>query len=228
MFSEYKLSPETLCYNSLVIYQPETQIRKTYRREVGRTTQKEQTNLVSDDVVTDVVKRRKRNRPDLDKFGEEQTEPGDNSRYLRYARASMELPPIDISDPKQVEARINQYFDFCEQNDRKPNIKGLGNWLGVDSTTVNSWRRGEYRAETHSPLIKKAVDILEEMWWDYGQNGKCNPASWIFIGKNAFQMKDTQDIVVTPNNPLGTESNAEEAQKRLEADLPIDGEFTTE
>lgn len=159
---------------------------------------------LSDDQVNEVVtKKRKRNRPDLDKFGEENAEPGDNSRYLRYAMASLDLPPIDISDPKQVDARIREYFQFCVDNDRKPNIKGLGNWLGVDSTTVNSWRRGEYRAETHSPLIKKAVDILEEMWWDYGQNGKTNPAAWIFIGKNAFGMKDVQDVVVTPNNPLG-------------------------
>ena len=88
---------------------------------------------VSDDTITDIVKQKqKRNRPDLAKFGEENTEPGDNSRYLRYALASWDLPPIDISDPKQVEQRIHDYFQFCIDNDRKPNIKGLGNWIGVD------------------------------------------------------------------------------------------------
>jgi len=174
----------------------------------------------ADDVVTDIVKtKQKRNRPDLAKFGEENTEPGDNSRYLRYALASWDLPPIDISDPKQVENRIREYFQFCVENDRKPNIKGLGNWLGVDDTTVSSWRRGEYRAETHSPLIKKAVDALQEMWWDYGQNGKCNPASWIFIGKNAFGMRDEQQVVITPNNPLD-QGNPEETRKKYLDALP--------
>lgn len=177
----------------------------------------------AEETIKDVVKR-KRNRPDLANFGEEHTEPGDNTRYLRYARTSMSLPPIDISDPKQVEQRIGEYFDFCEANDRKPNIKGLGNWLGVDSTTVSSWRRGEYRGATHSPLIKKAVDILEEMWWDYGQNGKTNPASWIFIGKNAFGMKDTQDVIVTPNNPLGDQPNENDLQKRIESGVVFDAE----
>ena len=187
---------------------------------MSRTKTEQAGNELSDEQITDVVKtKQKRNRPDLQKFGEENAEPGDNARYLRYARASQNLPPIDISDPKQVEQRINLYFDFCEQNDRKPNIKGLGNWLGVDATTVNSWRRGEYRTETHSPLIKKAVDILEEMWWDYGQNGKTNPASWIFIGKNAFGMKDVQDVVVTPNNAMGDQK----AQKELE-EYVIDAE----
>jgi len=169
-----------------------------------------------DDTVTDIIKtKQKRNRPDLANFGEEKTEPGDNTRYLRYAMASLDLPPIDISDPKQVETRILEYFNFCAENDRKPNIKGLGNWLGVDATTVNSWRRGEYRTETHSPLIKKAVDILEEMWWDYGQNGKCNPASWIFIGKNAFGMRDEQQVVITPNNPYDNKTDEELANKYI-------------
>jgi hypothetical protein len=168
-------------------------------------------------VLAEVEKKvRKRNRPDLAKFGEENTEPGDNSRYLRHALVSWNLPPIDISDPKQVEQRITDYFNYCADNDRKPNIKGLGNWLGVDSTTVNSWRRGEYRAETHSPLIKKAVDMLEELWWDYGQNGKTNPASWIFIGKNAFGMKDQQDITIRPDSPYGEQKTAEQIAAEYE------------
>ena len=195
---------------------------------MDRTAQKEQTNLVSDDVVTDVVKRRKRNRPDLDKFGEEHTEPGDNARYLRYAMASLNLPPIDISDPKQVEQRINEYFNYCIDNDRKPNMVGMANWLGVSRETLNMWKRGEYRGSTHHDVIKRAVGMLEELWVDYMQNGKANPASLIFLGKNMFGYKDTQDVIVTPNNPLGSENSAEEAQKRLEADLPIEGEFTTE
>lgn len=177
-------------------------------------------NGMTDDKVVDIVKK-KRNRPDLANFGEEHTKPGDNARYLRYALASLDLPPIDISDPKQVEKRIYEYFNFCIENDRKPNIKGLGNWLGVDATTVNSWRRGEYRSDTHSPVIKKALDILEEMWWDYGQNGKCNPTSWIFIGKNAFGMRDETQVVVTPNNPM-QDLDADAARKRLVESIPDD------
>lgn len=169
--------------------------------------------------------KKKRNRPDLAKFGEENTLPGDNSRYLRYAMASWDLPPIDISDPKQVERRIQEYFAFCAENDRKPNIKGLGNWIGVSGETVANWRRGIYREETHLKVIKKAIDMLEELWWDYGQNGKTNPASWIFIGKNAFGMKDVQDVVVTPQNPLGDSPSAATLAERIgQATLAGDSE----
>lgn len=147
-------------------------------------------------------------------FGEENTKHGDNTRYLRYAMVSMDLPPIDIADPLQVEQRIKDYFNFCMANDKKPNIKGLGNWLGVDRSTVNSWKRGEYRSETHSPLIKKAVDILEDLWVDYMLNGKVNPASGIFLGKNMFGYKDVQDIQFIPQQPLGDQLSPEEIAKR--------------
>lgn len=177
--------------------------------------------MKSEEVVTDIVKQQKkhRNRPDLQKFGEENVQPGDNARYLRYAMVAMDLPPIDVSDPKQVEQRIKDYFQFCIDNDRKPNIRGLGNWIGVDSETVMRWRRGEYRDETHRGLINKAIAMLEEMWWDYGYDGKVNPANWIFIGKNAYGMRDTQDVVITPNNPLGEQKDPDQIAEKYK-ELP--------
>lgn len=160
-------------------------------------------NKKTEDAVTDIVKQKKhRNRPDLQKFGEENVEPGDNARYLRYAMASLNLPPIDISDEKQVEKRIYDYFGFCIENDRKPNMVGMANWLGVSRDTVNTWKRGDYRSETHSAVIRKACNMLEELMVDYLQNGKVNPASGIFLAKNMFQYKDVQDVVLTPNQPL--------------------------
>lgn len=174
--------------------------------------------IIDTETVNQIVKRR-RHRPDLEKFGEENTETGDNTRYLRYAMVSLDLPPIDISDPKQVEQRITDYFTFCADNDRKPNMIGMANWLGVDRDTVNTWKTGEYRSSTHSVVIKKAVSILEELWVDYMQNGKVNPASGIFLGKNMFGYKDTQDLVVTPQMPLGTDSDPAELQKRIEGSV---------
>ena len=182
--------------------------------------QKPQTELSSEQ-VQDIVKKRKRNRPDLDKFGEENTEPGDNARYLRHALVSWNLPAIDISDPKQVEKRITDYFQYCIDNDRKPNIKGLGNWLGVSDETVMNWRKGVYREDTHLGLIKKAIDVLQELWWDYGQNGKSNPASWIFIGKNAFGMRDETQVTIAPSTPLDN-LDSSEARKRLSEAIPDD------
>lgn len=171
----------------------------------------------NDNIITDVVEKKKRNGFDMMWNGD--TEPGDNSRYIRHALVAWNLPPIDISDPAQVQQRITDYFDYCFQNDRKPQLVGMANWLGVSRDTLNTWKRGEYRSETHSDIIKKAVDVLEEIWADYMQNGKINPASGIFLGKNFFGYKDVQDVIVTPNNPLEN-LNGDQARKRYQDALP--------
>lgn len=190
----------------------------------NRTTNKSAAKTdLPDDAVRTVVKRNRGAFPTED--SNIQTEPGDNAKYIRFAMASWNLPPIDISDPNQVQNRIAEYFDFCQQNDRKPQIVGMANWLGISRDTLNSWKRGEYRKETHSDIVQKAVSVLEEMWADYMLNGKVNPASGIFVSKNWFGYKDVQDVVVTPNNPLESE-NAEELKKYINAlpEIAEDGE----
>lgn len=174
------------------------------------------------------IQKKKRNRPDLAKFGEEYTEPGDNSRFVREARIAFDggidrkpLPPIDISDPEQVKQRISEYLDFCELNDKKPSVVAMANWIGVSRDTLNSWKRGECRSDTHSDTIKKALLLMEEIWYDLMQNGKINPGSGIFLGKNMFGYKDVADVVVTPNNPM-QDMNADDARKRLVDAIPAD------
>lgn len=178
-------------------------------------------NDISQDQVTDIVKKKRGSKwmRDTSSEGGDLIEPGDNSRYVRFAMASWDLPPIDISDPKQVAERIRQYFQFCVDNDRKPQVIGMANWLGVSRDTINSWKRGEYRNDTHSDVIKKAIDSIEEMWIDFAINGKMNPAAFIFIAKNHMGYKDVQDVVVAPQNPLDN-LNAEEARKRLMESIP--------
>ena len=98
---------------------------------------------------------------------------------------------------------------------------GMANWIGVDRATLTSWKTGEYRNNTHLPVIKKAIDVLEELWADYMQNGKINPASGIFLAKNLFQYRDEQQLVVTPNNPLDNMAPDTVSDRYLQA-LPDD------
>ena len=129
-----------------------------------------------------------------------QADPGDNSRFLRHALATMGMPPIDISDPKQVEERINWYFVHCVENDMKPAVLGLCNALGINKDTLLSWRNGEFRANTHQAIAVRAHRVLEELWEYYMENGKINPVSGIFLAKNLFGgYSDKQELVLTPN-----------------------------
>ena len=130
-------------------------------------------------------------------------EPGDNSRYLRHALANLNMPPIDISDPKQVEERLGWYFNHCAESDMKPTVSGFCNSLGISRVTLMTWRNGEHRAGSHQAIILNAYRIMEELWENYMLNGKINPVSGIFLGKNQFSYTDKQEYVLTPNTGVG-------------------------
>ena len=127
------------------------------------------------------------------------TEPGDNSKFLSHALAIRNMPEIDTRDPVQVKQRINDYFALCAANDVKPSVKGFLNSLRVAKSTLWEWRQGNFRAGTHQQIICEAYDVLEALWEDYMMNGKINPVSGIFLGKNNFGYQDKQEYVLTPN-----------------------------
>lgn len=127
-------------------------------------------------------------------------EPKKNSRYLREARVAYNLPPIDTSDPAQVEQRINDYLDFCEANEKRPTVVGLANWIGVSSREITYWKNGQDRGGSVTKIIQRYRAMMEEYMVDQLQESKTNPANLIFLMKNMFGYKDQTDIVVGQNN----------------------------
>lgn len=176
---------------------------------------------LSTEQVRQVVKKKNRGSNWMKELSEDggNVQPGDNARFVRWALASWDLPPIDISDPEQVRERIGMYFKFCADNDRRPQIVGMCNWLGINRDTLNEWVRGVTRADTHSDIIKKAYNFMEEMWTDYMTYGKISPPTAIFLAKNWYGYKDVADVVVTPNNPMQG-LDADTARRRLVDAIP--------
>ena len=57
---------------------------------------------------------------------------------------------------------------------------------------------------------------MEEITVSLLMDGKVNPAAGIFILKNHNGYKDTQDVVLTPNNPISDIPPEEIAEKYQE------------
>ena len=138
-------------------------------------------------------------KPTPGAFGQDLAEPGDNSKFLGHALTIMRMPIIDLNDPQAVRERRDWYFDFCFSNDMKPTVSGLCNAFKIQRSTLLEWKRGTYRADTHQALILEAYALMENLWEDYMQNGKINPVSGIFLGKNNYGYADKQEYVLTPN-----------------------------
>ena len=171
------------------------------------------------ETITDIVTEKKKRNRDMSNWGQEYIEPGDNRKYISLALESMNMPKLDFDDVPSVQERINWYFRRCMEYDMKPGVVGLANALGVDRKTLWSWKT-EIRRESNVALvdtIKKAYVMLEEMWENYMLNGKISPPNGIFLGKNNFDYRDEQQIVITPNNPLETGNPSEVRNKYIQA-----------
>ncbi len=134
---------------------------------------------------------------------------GDNSNYIKLTNALRKLPDIDLKDAEQVEQRLDEYFELHQELDMKPTMTGLGMALNSmsrhqlgdikhDREFFLEYHRKNIPTTTRT-IIKKAIIFMENLWEQYMLNGKINPASGIFIGKNHYGYKDVVENVVTPN-----------------------------
>ena len=163
-------------------------------------------------------------RADQAKFGQEFVERGDNSKYLQHALVVRGMPAIDLANPKDVERRIDWYFNQCIEDDMKPSVKGFCNALKISRSTLWNWRTGAFRAGTHEEVIVRGYDVLEALWEDYMQNGKINPMAGVFLGVNNYGYKDVKQVNVTPVTDSQPERLDVAAIEAKYAELPdVDG-----
>ena len=128
---------------------------------------------------------------------------GDNNKYTTFALAIMQMPKIDVRDATQLRNRVVEYFQLCADHDMKPGVAAVGLAIGLDRRRLWEIRSGSSRnasiPQECKEIINEVYDSLEVLWEGYMTNGKINPVSGIFLGKNHFGYSDKQEYVVTPN-----------------------------
>lgn len=151
-------------------------------------------------------------------------EAGDNTKYVMLGAKLFNLPTIDLHDPQQVNDRLNEFFMIHAEADMKPTVAGMGMALGLDRRRLWEIKTGNDKAmdlpTLTSDSIKKAYEYMEILWENYMQNGKINPVSGIFLGKNNFGYQDKQEMVLTPNTNSDSDYSAEDIRKRYLTNSP--------
>lgn len=149
--------------------------------------------------------------------------PGDNTMYLHQSLELMNLPTIDLHDIMAVQERINEFFNIMAKYDTKPTVAGMAMALGMDRRRLWAIRNdqptggsgyGSALPPEVADSIKKAYLLMENLWENYMQNGKINPVSGIFLGKNNFGYQDKTEYVVTPNQQNDNDYSADEIRER--------------
>lgn len=123
--------------------------------------------------------------------------------------------PKAVTD-EEIRERLEMYFIETLKAGEIPTVEAMSLALGYDRATLWKWENGgEGSTPARRNLIKKAKEFLASFDAQLVQEGKVNPTTYIFRAKNYFGLKDQQEHILTPNNPLGDHTDPEHIKKRL-------------
>ena len=151
------------------------------------------------------------------------TNKGDTSKYLQINMALYNMEKINLRDTDELDNRIAEYFNLYMSYDTKPTVMGLAMALGMDRSTlyrithdkpISGWGNYTTLPSSSTTRIKNAYNLLENLWETYMQNGKINPVSGIFLGKNNYGYRDKVEYEVTPNVKNSEDYSVDDIKKR--------------
>jgi len=145
-------------------------------------------------------------------------EDGENAKYLRHSLKMWDWQKVDYRNTEAVCERIEKYFHLCADDDMKPSVEGLALAFDTDRTTIrryafdSNW--GKNVPDASRSALKKAYQIINVQMADYMANGKINPVAGIFLMKNNMGYEDKTEVVVSPQNPLGSVTDAQRLEEK--------------
>ena len=98
--------------------------------------------------------------------------------------------PKIFNDVKEVEEKINAYFNYCEEKEKPYTMSGLAYYLGIDRKTLINYSKNEEYFHT----IKKARDKVQMQLEENALSNKANSTFTIFNLKNNFDWKDSNEV----------------------------------
>lgn len=100
----------------------------------------------------------------------------------------------DLGRPEtdaEVQERIDQYFQFCQDTGNRPGIESLCLALHITRTTLFNWVRGVGCSPERQQIAERAKSFIGAFLEQSVLRGKVSPPSGIFIMKNWLGYKDT-------------------------------------
>ena len=148
---------------------------------------------------------------------------GDISRIVSQATRNIRRKPPKDND--ELVDRIDEYFQITIENSEIPTVEGLAKACGVCRETLHEWQNNRKTNPERSDIIKKAKETMAEIDAILVAEGRIPQVVYIFRAKNYYGMRDQQEVVLTPNDPLGDEASEKALKQKYLEDIgakPID------
>ena len=141
-----------------------------------------------------------------------------NSIYAWY-----KLPKVYNDDV--MEERTDYFFQSIIASGELPTVEKYALAIGYHVEQLRAWRNGTVVvSQRRLDLITKAFDFMHAMESELVLTGKINPTAYIFRSKNLFNMKDTQDVVISDSSGLGSKKDLDSIIEDYENNI-IDADF---
>lgn len=108
--------------------------------------------------------------------------------------------PLKFQSVEELELKIQGFFDLIKKGEEEPSVIGLACHLDVHKQTLLNYQdKPEFE-----PTIDRAKSLIEKMFTARALKGEIPPAIFIFVSKNHYEYKDTQDFNHggQPGNPV--------------------------
>lgn len=106
-----------------------------------------------------------------------------------------------VKSDEELCERMNWFFTMCAETQQMPNVEKLSNAIGVHRNTLLNWSNGVggFSSITRN-IASQAKQILASIDAELAAEGKTQPVIYMFRAKNFYDMRDQQEMVLTPNN----------------------------
>lgn len=99
---------------------------------------------------------------------------------------------------QEMEDRIDQYFEVCQEAQLNPTVEGLAMAIDYDRRTLFDIQNAKAKIQ-FSDTVKRAKDFIANYDAILASSNKMNSAVYCFRSKNFYQMKDSVQIEAVSN-----------------------------
>ena len=129
-----------------------------------------------------------------------------NEVYAMTIRNMMEFYMQEpVTTDEQLCERLAWFFTRCFESGQLITFEKMCLSLGYTKSWVSDILSGKNIGFSHETanILKKAREFIASCDGELALQSKIQPVVYMFRAKNFYGMTDKQEMVVTPNNPLG-------------------------
>ena len=140
---------------------------------------------------------------------------GYNAKMIQFMLDITPPDQIDLWDVRAMEQRFANYLRLCAERDIKVGNMAAYYAIGLGKDTARDWLSQDPQAKhERTRFIKKVQQICAFYRENLMGDGKINPVTGIFWQKNYDGLKDQQEQIIVPANPLGDSTDSDTLRRR--------------